>query len=276
MRKTNMEMRVGGIVLSLYAVWAIGWWFYSNFKLGELGAPYWPAPDMRRELLSPWKIGAVLGTDVYGRSLAEIISAGLSYSLGLSLMVSLASASIGVVIGYASVTGPSVVRRTMDMATNIIFVLPSILIAIMVMSVIGQSRIGLVATLTFTGWPSYARIARGETLRVLSLPYVESAQAVGMTSFRLFYSVILPAILPFVLAHFILGVSGVVVSESTLGFLGLGGSEYSWGSMLAMGKSVLLEAPHVCVTLSLVMAGLIIGLNLMGDGLRDYLDPKTR
>ena len=73
-----------------------------------------------------------------------------------------------------------------------------------------------------------------------------------------------------------MGVSGVIISEATLGFLGLGGSEYSWGVMLSMAKGVLLEAPYMVIILSLVMSLLIIGLNLFGDGLRDYLDPKNQ
>jgi peptide/nickel transport system permease protein len=77
------------------------------------------------------------------------------------------------------------------------------------------------------------------------------------------------------LVHIVLGVSGVIISEAALGFLGLGGSEYSWGAMLSIAKTVLLEAPYIVIILSVVMAGLIIGLNLLGDGLRDYLDPRN-
>lgn len=263
-------------IIGLYIIWALVWIFYSYIFKGSLNSPYWPIPDMTSELFAPSFSGPLLGTDVYGRSIVEIVSSGLIYSLTMSFVVSSSAATIGVLIGYISVVGPRSVKKIMEMMTNIIFVFPSILIAIMVMAVVGQSHLALAATLIFTGWPAYARISRGETMRVLSLPYVESAKALGMPSFRLFYSVIIPSILPFILAHFVLGISGVIISESTLGFLGLGGSEYSWGSMLAMGKSVLLEAPHVSVILSLVMAGLIIGLNLLGDGLRDYLDPKTK
>ena len=90
----------------------------------------------------------------------------------------------------------------------------------------------------------------------------------------MFFTILIPGILPVVFVQMVLGISGVVISEATLGFLGLGGSKFSWGNLLSMGKMVLLEAPHIVVIVSLVMAGLIIGLNLFGDGLRDYLDPK--
>jgi len=270
----NNEMKWGVSILSLYVLWAVGWFIYSYFINGTFSAPYVPTGDMKLELISPGGSNFILGTDIYGRSLFEILSAGLNYSLGVAITVSAVSALIGVTIGYASVTGPRPIQVFSDLIINLIFVFPSILIAIMVMSVTGQSFWGLVFALVITGWPGYARIARGETMRVLGLSYVEAARAIGMGNLRMFFKVIIPAILPFLLVHVVLGVSGVIISEAALGFLGLGGSEYSWGSMLSIAKTVLLEAPHLVIFLSVAMAGLIIGLNLLGDGLRDYLDPR--
>ncbi len=273
-RKMNKEIKIGTVLLSSYLVWAVGWLIYSYFIRGSITSPYFPVTDMTKELVFPGNHGFLLGTDIYGRSVVEILSAGLAYSLGVSLLVSLTSASIGIVIGYLSVTGSNVIKVGSDLIINLIFIFPSILIAIMVMSVTGQSFWGLVFALVITGWPGYARIARGETMRVINLTYVESARAVGVPELRLFLKVIVPAILPLMMVHIVLGVSGVIISEAALGFLGLGGSEYSWGAMLSIAKTVLLEAPYMVVTLSAVMAGLIIGLNLLGDGLRDYLDPR--
>jgi ABC-type dipeptide/oligopeptide/nickel transport system permease subunit len=270
----NNEMKWGVSILSVYVFWAIGWFIYSYFIGGSITDPYLPIASMKLELLSPGEGSFLFGTDIYGRSLFEILSAGLNYSLGVALTVSLVSGFIGITIGYLSVTGPRFVQITSDLMINLIFIFPSILIAIMVMSVTGQSFWGLVFALVITGWPGYARIARGETMRVLGLSYVEAARAIGMGNLRMFFGVIIPAIMPFLIVHIVLGISGVIVSEAALGFLGLGGSEYSWGSMLAIAKSVLLEAPHLVIFLSMAMAGLIIGLNLLGDGLRDYLDPR--
>lgn len=265
--KIPTEMKWGSGLLGIYLVWAIGWLVFR-------GPLYRPFADMTRELIWPFQESFFLGTDIYGRSIFEILSTGLSYSLGMGLAVSSLSLAIGVVVGYLAVTGPRSVRVVMDLTTNLIFVFPSILIAILVMSVIGQSFAGLVFALVVTGWPGYARIVRGETQRVMGLTYIESARAVGMPKVRLFRKCVFPAILPVMVVHLVLGVSGVIVSEAALGFLGLGGSEYSWGAMLSMAKTVLLEAPFIVFIVSLCMAGLIIGLNLFGDGLRDYLDPR--
>lgn len=274
-KKIGAELKYGGSILSIYLLWAISWLIYSYFIKGELQTPYFPKLDITLELLAPFEKQFILGTDIFGRSLFEVLSAGLLYSISMSLAVSFLCASIGITFGYFSVVGSKSIRIMTDLFTNLVFVFPSILIAIMVMSITGQSFMGLVFALVLTGWPGYSKIARGETRRVLGLSYVESAKAVGMGNIRLFFRVIFPAILPFMLVHFVLGISGVIISEAALGFLGLGGSAYSWGAMLSSAKTVLLEAPHVVILLSLTMSFLIIGLNLFGDGLRDYLDPHS-
>lgn len=273
--KLNKEFKVGFSIMFLYMIWFLGWIIYQNLIRGSFSSPYIPPMDITRELISPLSENAILGTDLYGRSIFEILSMGLLYSILLASTVSGMSVVIGVLIGYLSVAGGKKTSFLLDTVTNLVFIFPSILIAILVMSFIGQSLLGLVFVLILTGWPGYARIARGETLRVLNLSYVESAKAVGVGKIRMFFKVILPDILPQMLIHFVLGLSGVIISEAALGFLGLGGSSYSWGALLSEAKVVLLEAPHLTFFVSITMGGLIIGLNLLGDGLRDYLDPKN-
>ena len=227
------------------------------------------------ELLAPLSNGFILGTDIYGRSLMETMSAGLLYSFGVSLLVSFFSGAIGLIVGQLSALDKNYIKIPSDMLTNLIFVFPSILIAILFMAVIGQSFWGLVFVLSFTGWPAYAKIVRTEILRVRNLSYVECSKASGMTRIGLFFRIMIPSILPVLLVHLFLGMSGVIIAEASLGFLGLGGSEYSFGTGLSSAKSVLLEAPYITILFSLSLAGLIMGLNLLGDGLRDYMDPKN-
>lgn len=273
-KKLSKEFKVGAGILSIYAFWAFSWLFYGLFLKGDFLTLYTPAIDITRELLSPLSDSFLLGTDQFGRPLLEVISAGLIYSIAVALTVGLTCATIGILMGLMMATGRPFIKYAFDSFTNLIFVFPSILIAIMVMSVVGESFWGLVFALVITGWPGYARIARGEILRVMGLSYVESAKAVGMGQIRLFLSIIIPAIFPVMLVHFVLGLGGVIISEAALGFLGLGGSPFSWGALLGLAKNVILEAPHMVVFISIAMAGLIIGLNLCGDGLRDYLDPQ--
>jgi len=275
-KKIPREMKYGLGIISLYFIWAISWFFIKYFIKGSWTSPYEPELNMANELALPLSENLILGADLLGRSLFEVLSAGLSYSLTTSIIVTAATASIGMIIGYLAVRAKSFFQISFDLIINLIFIFPSILIAIMIMAVSGQSLRGLIFALIITGWPSYAKIARGETKRVLSLTYVEGAKAIGMGELRLFFKVIIPAIIPVLIVNMVLGISGVIISEAALGFLGLGGSPYSWGALLSNSKTVLLEAPHIALVLSLTMAGLIIGLNLLGDGLRDYLDPNIK
>lgn len=274
-RSFTREMHIGFSIISFYIVWALSWLIYSNFIKGSWLLPYTPELEMKSELVRPLSDGFILGADLLGRSLLEVLSAGLSYSLTVALVVTTLSSSLGILMGYLAVRSRGSFKWFFDLLINVIFVFPTILIAIMIMAILGQSLSGLFVALIVTGWTGYAKIARGETLRVLNLSYVESAKAMGMGELRLFVRVVLPAILPLMIVNMVLGISGVIISEAALGFLGLGASPYSWGAMLSSAKTVLLEAPHVTIILSLSMAGLIMGLNLLGDGLRDYLDPKN-
>ena len=271
----NKELVIGGGICSIYLIWAFLWLVNSLLIKGSLKNPYLPLMNLKTELIAPFQKNFILGTDIFGRSLLEILSAGLFYSISISLIVSLASCLIGLVVGYLSVHSFRYLKNICDFFTNLVFILPSLLLAILLMSFSGQSLFGLIFVLIFTGWPSYAKLARGETKRILGLCYLEGAKAIGSSKLRVFFKIMIPEILPIFLVHIILGLSGVIISEATLGFLGLGGSEYSWGVLLSMGKSVLLEAPYIVIITSLVLGILIIGLNLLGDGLRDYLDPKS-
>ncbi|TDJ08719.1 MAG: ABC transporter permease [Deltaproteobacteria bacterium] len=275
-KNKGLEIKLGGGIVLLYLCWALGWIIYSYFMKGNLTAPYNPVPNLKTELVAPFNSNYILGTDVYGRSLLEMLSAGLLYSFGIALLVSLISGFIGLVIGQLSAGDKNIIKIPSDMLTNLIFVFPSILIAILFMSIVGQSFWGLVFVLSFTGWPAYAKIVRTEVLRVKNLSYVECSIASGITSMGLFFKIIIPAVLPVLLVHLFLSMSGVIIAEATLGFLGLGGSEFSFGAGLSSAKTVLLEAPHITILFSLALAGLIMGLNLLGDGLRDFMDPRNK
>ena len=273
--KKNGELLVGGLICSTFFIWSIFWFIYSTIINGSIKSPFTPKMNMKYELILPFQESFFLGTDVYGRSLFQVISSGVSYSILISLTVSFFASVIGLIVGYFAVSGSNFIKRLFDFMTNFVFILPSLLLAILLMSFSGQSFLGLIMVLVLTGWPAYAKLARGETKRIMGLCYLEGARAMGASRLRIMLKVIFPEILPVFIVNIILGLSGVIISEATLGFLGLGGSEYSWGVLLSMGKDVLLEGPHIVIISSMVLGLLIIGLNFFGDGLRDFLDPKN-
>ncbi len=268
-RFKSIEIRIGFGICSLYLIWGVAYTLF--FYIGGIE----PTVNIKRELLAPFEQGYFLGTDIYGRSLFGMLSAGVIHSLIFAIITASASATIGVIAGGIMALGNTKIANIIEGIANSIYIFPTVLIAIMIMSLWEGGIFTLWVTLVGVGWPGYARIARGEFLRVKNMPYVESARAIGVGPIKLFSKTMLPAILPVIIVQLVLGLSGVIMSESTLGFLGLGTSEYSWGELLSMAKDVILEAPHIVVLTSLTMAGIILGLNLLGDGLRDILDPRS-
>ncbi len=268
-RFKSIEIKIGTFLCSIYIVWGIV--YILNYYLSG----FVPEVNIKKELLNPFEDGYFLGTDIYGRSLMGMLSAGVIHSLIFAIVTASASAVIGVCAGGIMALAQSKIATIVEGIANSIYIFPTVLIAIMIMSLWEGGIVTLWVTLVSVGWPGYARIARGEFLRIKNMPYVESARAIGIGPFQLFFKTMLPAVMPVIIVQLVLGLSGVIMSESTLGFLGLGTSEYSWGELLSMAKDVILEAPHIVVLTSLTMAGIILGLNLLGDGLRDILDPRS-
>lgn len=271
MKKNNIELRLGTCIISLYLIWAVVWTVARFFF--KIDIPL----SLDQELLSPFTTYKnsiwLLGSDIYGRSLFKVLSTGLVYSLIISALVSSFSLFIGIVIGFLASETKGFVEYLLKLLINAFFIFPTILLAILVMAWIGPSVFGLVAALILAGWPSYARIAYAEAKRVKAMPFVESAISIGVGKIYLLFKVMLPSMAPVLLVHFVMGLSGVILSEAILSFLGLGGSEYSWGEQFAIAKNVLLEAPHISIILSILFGGLLVSLNLIGDGLRDKFDP---
>lgn len=274
-KKMNNEMKWGIFLLSIYFLWFLCWFFYAYIFKGTFLSPYTPIIQIQYELLPPFTKAFIGGTDIYGRSLIEVLSCGLAYSLGIAFLVTIISSFIGTIMGYFSVLGRKEIIFFSDLMINLIFIFPGILISILFLSLTGQSYWGLVLCLSFISWPSYAKITKGEIQQMISLNYIESAKAIGIKPLRIFFTIILPALLPQISIHIVLGMSSIIIMEATLGFLGLAFNEFSWGVILSMAHSVLLEASYIMIILGILISGLIMALNLLGDGLRDYFDVKN-
>ncbi len=257
-------------ILSLFMLWALTWAIVRAFFAQKI----FLSVNLDYQLLPPLAEGFILGTDVHGRSIAHLLSEGLIYSLGLSFSVSLSAAAIGLFLGYLSIY-QGVFSKIIDLFTDLVFVFPSILMAILVLSLVGESVWALYFVLTFSAWPAYAKLSHGECLQIQRKPFIEAAESLGVSVIRKFFIYYFPNLLPAIAVHFVLALSGVIITESTLGFLGLGGNEESWGALMASGKDVLLEGPHVVASVSAIMGPLIFSLNILGDELRDLLDPYS-
>jgi peptide/nickel transport system permease protein len=159
--------------------------------------------------------------------------------------------------------------------SDILMAFPGLLLAIAVVAVLGPSLTNVVLALTLIGWVGYARLIRGQVLRVREMEFVQAARAVGAATPRILARHIVPATLPALIVQATLGMGGAILAEASLSFLGLGVQPPtpSWGTMLNYGRSHLLDAPHLTIFPGLAIAVLVLGFNFLGDGLRDALDP---
>lgn len=269
----NKKLFLGLSIISIYVFAALGWFFFIYFFNGSIDNPYIIPISLEKELLPPWGSGYFLGTDLYGRSLLHTMLQGTFYTLLFAISVSLACGFIGLCVGYLSAKTGNFIEKFLAYSTNIIFIIPTLLTAIFFASLVNGSHLGIFLALTIGGWASYARIVQVETRRILAQSYIEAAISIGANQRRIFFYYLIPEIFPQMIVHTTLSFGTVILSEATLGFLGLSSSEYSWGKLFYMAKDVLLEAPHVIFVLTFFFTLLIIGFNLLGEGLKKHFYP---
>ena len=245
--------------------------------VGPWIVPFDPvAQDLPRRLIGPtWE--HPLGLDELGRDVLARLLAGARLSLMVGgVVVSISAAAgilVGAVAGYAGGWVDEILGRLMD----VLLAFPGILLAIALVAVLGPSLFNVVLALTVIGWVGYARLVRGQVLKIRELEYVQAARALGAPVWRLVGVHIIPATLPAVVVQATLGMAGIIVAEAALSFLGLGVQPPtpSWGTMLDAGRSHLFDAPHLTVFPGLAMALLVVGFNFAGEALREYLDPRA-
>jgi peptide/nickel transport system permease protein len=215
------------------------------------------------------------GLDELGRDILARLLAGARISLLVGSVVVGISASVGTLLGSIAGYYGGVVDDVLSRVGDILMAFPGLLLAIAVVAVLGPSLTNVVLALTLIGWVGYARLVRGQVLRVRELEYVQAARAIGAATPRILARHILPATLPALIVQAMLGMGGAILSEASLSFLGLGVQPPtpSWGTMLSYGRSHLLDAPHLTIFPGLAIAVLVLGFNFLGDGLRDALDP---
>jgi peptide/nickel transport system permease protein len=241
-------------------------------------SPYDPlAQDLTRRLLPPG-LEHWLGTDGLGRDVLSRIIWGSRVSLAVGLLAVGLGAAIGIVLGLLSgfFGGrlDSLVMRVIDIA----MAFPTLLLAIAIVAFFGKGLFNLILAIGLSNVPEFARLTRAEALRLRNLDYVASGRALGASSLRLITRHIFPNLLALLIIMATLRVSVAILAESSLSFLQLGlpPPTPSWGVMLSEGQRLLILAPWISIIPGFAIAMLVLGFNLLGDGLRDILDPRTR
>lgn len=244
----------------------------------EALAPYDPLRTNLRARFEPPSATHWLGTDLLGRDILSRLLHGARLSLLLGLgAVAIGAVSgtvVGLMVGYFGGWLENVIMRL----TDIIMAFRLLLFAITIIAILGPSLTNTMIAIGMSLFADFARLARAETLSAKSREYVEAARALGVSPFRIMFRYILPNILAplVVLATVMLGIA--ILSEASLSFLGLGPSPPtpSWGLMIFENLPHIREAWWACTIPGLAIMLLVLGFNLMGDGLRDALDPRLR
>ena len=246
--------------------------------LAPLVAPFDPAaPDYENVLAGPSALHWA-GTDAYGRDIFSRIVWGSRISLTVGFLSvslgALAGVSLGIIAGYRGGWVDSAVMRLCDL----LLAFPGILLAIAVIAILGPGITNVIYAVAVFSVPVFARLARGTTLQLKRAVYVDAARAIGVKDGVIMLRHILPGTLPNVIVYFSMRVGTSILTAAALSFIGLGAQPPSpeWGAMLADGRSYMGVADHLTLFPGLAIFLTVLGFNLLGDGLRDALDPKLR
>ena len=218
------------------------------------------------------------GTDDAGRDLLVRSLIGGRISLTVGLLATLASVSMGILWGATAGFMGGKVDAVMMRIVDMMYAIPYLLIAILLVTILGREFYLVVLTITVFSWMDMARVVRGQTLSLRSMEYVEAARAIGVSTPRIIFAHIVPNLLGVVVIYTTVTVPGVILTESVLSFLGLGIQEpmTSWGVLIQDGAKVMEVSPWILLFPAGLLSITLYCFNFIGDGLRDALDPKER
>jgi peptide/nickel transport system permease protein len=253
-----------------------------SYLIAAVGAP-WLSPDdplvmHSQSLLAPPGGAHPFGTDQFGRDLLTRLLYGARSSLAVafgSVALALTAGGLaGIMGGYHGGVLDNVLMRAMD----VIFAFPAVLLAIAIMAIAGTAVGNVIVAIGIVYTPQFARVIRASTIETRGLEFVEAAGALGAGTFRILRSHVLPNITAPLIVQTSLSLSFAILTESALSFLGLGTQPPtpSWGNMLAEARRFMVIAPWTAITPGAAIALIVLGFNLLGDGLRDLLDPRLR
>jgi peptide/nickel transport system permease protein len=262
---------------------ALGCLLLTVFLLAAVAAP-WVAPhdpaqlDLHARLVGP-SAGHWFGTDELGRDVFSRTLFGARISLTVAFAVVALSLLLGTVFGMAAGFYGGLTDTFVNIyLTNAFLSLPGILLAVAFVAFLGPSLINLILALSLAGWVNYARLVRAQVISLKEREFVQAARSLGATNLRLMVRHILPNMVQPLLVQAAVGMAAAVLAEATLSFLGLGVQPptATWGAMLNDARSHLFESPYLVFFPAAAVALCVLAFNLIGDGLRDYLDPRSR
>jgi peptide/nickel transport system permease protein len=265
----NATLVIGGILTALLIGTAL------------LSLVWTPEPPTRvripLRLKGPLEAG-LLGTDHFGRDVASLIMAGAWNSLAIAWPAVLLGAAIGTAIGCAAAAWKGIADEIAMRVSDVVFAFPAVLSAIMIGALVGSGPMAAILAIAVFNVPVFARVTRGVALQVWTLDYIAAARAIGKHPLRITWEDVMPNIAGALIVQVTIQLALAILTEAGLGYLGLGvrPPNPSWGRMLSDAQTYLSQAPHLAIAPGIAIALSVLGLNLLGDGLRDALDPTLR
>ncbi|MBU4349131.1 ABC transporter permease [bacterium] len=269
--KKNHAAFIGLLIIIFFIFIAIMSIFWTPFDPLEM--------NFKEILQAPcFKTRHFMGTDQFGRDILSRIIYGSRISLGVSFSATFIAATFGVLMGiWAGFLG-GIYDNCIMRINDILFSFPPLLLAIFIMGVLGENTYNVIIAIGIVYIPQFARISRAAILAIKNLEFVEAASAIGGTRNRILFKHLLPNIIPCLIVQTSLCLSLGILLESSLSFLGLGVQPPfpSWGNILGDARRFIIIAPWSAIFPGLTIILIVIGFNLLGDGLRDILDPRLK
>ena len=234
--------------------------------------------DFTKIFLEPGTEGHLLGTDEFGRDLLSRIIYGARVSVVVALGSTIVGGFIGILIGLISGYMGGIVDSILMRIVDAMFAFPFILLSIILVTILGSGLFNVILAIGITAIPSYARIVRGQVIIFKNEEYCNAGRVIGISNMRMLFGHILPNTISPIIVYATLNIAGAIISEATLSFLGLGIAQptASWGNILRAGRDCLNTAPHIATISGVFILVTVLGFNLLGDGVRDVLDPKMK
>ncbi len=234
------------------------------------------AQDLGQRLLAPGESGHIFGTDSLGRDIYSRILYGARISIYIVLLVVMVAPVVGLIMGTVSGYAGGWIDVLLMRITDIFLAFPRLILALAFVAALGAGIENAVLAISLTAWPPYARIARAETLTIRNSDYIHAIKLQGAGPFRIVTRHIWPLCISSLVIRVTLDMAGIILTAAGLGFLGLGAQPPSpeWGAMISEGRKYILDYWWVATIPGIAIFSISLAFNLLGDGLRDVLDPK--
>ncbi len=261
----------------------IGFGLFAFFVLAVLLSFFWTPFDVTvldiSEKLLPPSSRHLLGTDHFGRDMLSMLMVGARTSIAVAIIAVGIGVAAGVPLGLlAAANRGSLLDEIIMRGNDLVFAFPSLVIAILITAVFGPSAVNAILAIGIFNIPVFARVTRGAALSLWTLDYIMAARVAGKRALRISLEHILPNIANVLIVQGTIQFSLGILAEAGLSYVGLGAQPPtpSWGRMLADAQTMIYTTPRLAILPGLAIVLAVLGLNLMGDGLRDFLDPRLR